>query len=156
VATPQEDWAAIVDTGMVQVIPGSPSGLDGSQGQSIAQSHLLNGANNEEDDWFGFALAAGDLDGDGSGDLAIGTPGESLNGQYETGTVYLLYGGATGLSLDNGYFDQCTAGYNGGCDAHDRFGNTLAMRPSTDSGGDGIFSDGFESGNTGAWSSSAP
>ncbi len=156
VGTPLEDWSTTVDTGMVQVIMGSASGLVGSQAQSIAQSHLLVGAANNEDDLFGFALAAGDVDGDGYGDLAVGTPGETLGGASETGSVYLLYGSASGLSLHNDYFDQCTTGYNGGCDAYDHFGNSLAVRSTAGAGGDGIFSDGFESGTTGAWSSSAP
>jgi hypothetical protein len=49
--------------------------------------------------WFGFALAAGDFNGDGNGDLAIGAPYVASNsiGSPLSGAVYVYYGryGAT-------------------------------------------------------------
>jgi hypothetical protein len=47
---------------------------------------------------FGSALAAGDFDGDGRDDLAIGAPLTNVSGlQY--GSVNVLYGGTSGLSI---------------------------------------------------------
>jgi hypothetical protein len=48
-------------------------------------------------DEFGAALAAGDFNGDGYSDLAIGAPGGALGGGNEIGTVTVLYGSAGGL-----------------------------------------------------------
>jgi len=49
-------------------------------------------------DRFGFALAAGDFNGDGFDDLAIGAPGKVVFGQDSAGLVTVLYGSASGLS----------------------------------------------------------
>jgi len=156
VGAPFEDWAANADVGMVQYIPGSAAGLDGSAGVSIAENHLLNGASQSGGEQFGRALAAGDFDNDGFNDLAVGTPYEDLSGQVDTGTVYVLDGGPTGLSLNNSFFDQCTSGYGGTCESNDNYGMTLAAQPIPAGGGQVIFNDGFESGNISAWTSMVP
>ena len=54
----------------------------------------------QEDDRLGSALAAGDFDGDGKADLAIGVPGEDLGhgAGDDAGVVNVLYGTATSTS----------------------------------------------------------
>ena len=42
-------------------------------------------------DSFGFALAAGDFNGDGYDDLAVGAPGVTVNGNASAGAVFLFY-----------------------------------------------------------------
>ena len=49
----------------------------------------------------GAALAAGDTDGDGYGDLAVGVPNRQVGGDPEVGQVSLMRGGAGGLGRAN-------------------------------------------------------
>jgi hypothetical protein len=46
----------------------------------------------EEDDRFGFALVAGDFDGDGNDDMAVGAPGESPGEGEQSGYVFTFRG----------------------------------------------------------------
>ncbi len=46
---------------------------------------------------FGAALAAGDFNADGHDDLAVGVPGDSINGKAQAGSIHLVYGGPAGL-----------------------------------------------------------
>ena len=75
---------------------------------------------------FGQALAAGDFNGDGALDLAVGTPRESIAPTSEAGSVTVVYGGATGLLPANSEVWDLNgpAGQNAG--TGDRFGQALA------------------------------
>jgi hypothetical protein len=85
----------------------------------------------EEDDWFGWAVAAGDFDGDGFDDLAIGVPredGASALDEFDVGFVNVIYGSAT-----KGLTDQDNIGWNQGAsgivdhkEEDDMFGISLA------------------------------
>jgi hypothetical protein len=46
----------------------------------------------------GAAATPGDFNGDGFGDLAVGAPGEDVNGVFRAGAVYVLFGSSTGLT----------------------------------------------------------
>ena len=70
VGVPGENLGAVVNSGAVNVIYGSASRLTATGNQGIG-GVAEGGA-------FGSALAAGDFQGDGFDDLAIGTPFESL------------------------------------------------------------------------------
>jgi hypothetical protein len=157
VGTPKEDWNSDVDAGVIQFIPGTSGGLDPAAADGFTEDDLLNGAAINGGEQFGYALAAGDINNDGYNDLAIGTPFEDLSGSADAGTVFVIYGQASGFSMDNDYFDHCTSGYEGDCDPGDSFGMALAAVPrKTTVGGDAIFSNGFESGTASAWSSIVP
>lgn len=54
-------------------------------GQEVSEAGVESG------DRFGSALAAGDFNGDGKDDLAVGMPGENFGGATETGIVEVLW-----------------------------------------------------------------
>ena len=78
------------------MIYGSAHGLTAAGDQRWSQANLPGTPN--RDDEFGWAVAAGDFDGDGFWDLAIGVPGEAVGGVINRGVVQVLYGGVDGLS----------------------------------------------------------
>jgi hypothetical protein len=101
-------------------------------------------------DHFGDAIAAGDFNGDGYEDLAVGVPDEDLLCNYypsgyvpgptaDEGAVNVLYGSAGGLSAEgNQIWDLTTVRFSEGPNAgfsvrliagtsHPRFGKTLAV-----------------------------
>lgn len=82
--------------GAVNIIYGAATGLTGARSQVWIQGADGLEGNNERNDVFGNALAAGDFNGDGFDDLAVGAPGED-GGE---GIVQLLYGAAGGLNAD--------------------------------------------------------
>ena len=138
--------------------------------------------NDQSGDQFGWAFAAGDFDGDGFADLAVGHPGEDVLGNVNTGAVTLLMG-APNANL-GARVGALAAGVDGLPDvlqAHSDFGRAMCIG---DFGGDGfadlvvgvpwyntlddvdagleivlygsLFSDGFETGSTARWSSETP
>lgn len=88
--------------GMVHVYLGRDDPLtDGFETRSsdkLSQSNTP-GARPETWDLFGAALAAGDFNGDGIDDLAIGVPGEAIRDIDNAGMVHILYG-TDGTNLD--------------------------------------------------------
>jgi hypothetical protein len=86
------------------------------------------------DDNVGFALAAGDLNGDGTADLAIGAPGfDALRGtpataNPDTGAVFILFGGTTltARTIDLSSANPVNIVILGEV-AGDRFGGALAV-----------------------------
>ena len=70
----------LVWVGMVDVIYGSPGGLNPADAQSLHQDvEAMDGAS-EQGDMFGAALVVGNFDSDETDDLAIGIPGEDGGG----------------------------------------------------------------------------
>ncbi len=94
----REDVDGVIDAGAVNVLHGSSSGLSAAGDQLWHQNSDGVRGLAEEYDFFGSALSAGDYDGDGFDDLAVGVPGESVDGQESAGAVNILYGSASGLT----------------------------------------------------------
>lgn len=121
-----EKIAGETAAGTVHVVYGTADGLDGTRSRRFDQEHI--GAASEAGDAFGAALAAGDLDGDGRDDLAIGDPGEDLGAVADAGQVVVLSGGATGIVPAGGLrFHQDSLGVVGLAEAGDAFGARLAI-----------------------------
>lgn len=90
----EDDPTGIADVGIVHVLYGVPGvGLVIGPGVPlIFQSAWPWGEVMEAGDRFGQTLAAGDMDMDGTADLAIGVPFEDVGPNVDTGMVNIAYG----------------------------------------------------------------
>ena len=127
------------EAGSVTVIGGSEHGLGGANDTLLTQNvHGIDG-DAEVKDHLGAALAAGDFDGDGFDDLAIGAPGEKVGDKDDAGTVHVVYGGTDGLTSEGSQqLTQDTEGMDGDVESGDRFGNALASGDVDDDGFDDL------------------
>jgi hypothetical protein len=123
-----------LDAGSVYVLFGrtsftSPTIIDTSLTALNQPDIKIFGASTE--DHLGFAVAAGDVNGDGIDDLAVGAPGFDLTvvpTRSDTGAVYIIFGGAgltartVDLATPNAANDQIIGEH-----ASDGFGSALAI-----------------------------
>ncbi|HXG20288.1 MAG TPA: integrin alpha [Methylomirabilota bacterium] len=87
----------------------------------------IPGVSVEAGDRFGWALAIGDFDGDGYGDLAIGSPGEDFSGLTDAGLVSVLYGTSNGPSTTRTQnWTQDSSGVIDVAEEGDQFGYALS------------------------------
>jgi hypothetical protein len=124
------------DAGAVRVLYGSPEGPGASDADYFTEdSPGISGPGASGDAEFGQALASGDLNGDGLSDLAVGTPGKDV-AAFSDGAVHVLYGAASGLSLEGSQFfsEAIPALADDGAHDGDRLGTGL---DSGDFNGDG-------------------
>jgi hypothetical protein len=120
----------------VTILPGSATSiLTTSHAQLFDQDTSGVPGTASSEDMFGAALAFGDFNGDGHGDLAIGDSEESISGHIEAGTVTVLDGKSTGLTTSGAkLWDQNTTGILGTAEGADEFGfalTTLHIRSGT-------------------------
>ncbi|MGX1269937.1 FG-GAP repeat protein [Streptomyces phaeoluteigriseus] len=130
IGAPYEDLDTVPDAGLVQVLYGSTSGLNGG---TKAVKEWLQGAEKplgggpEAEDWVGYALAAGKTSA-GTPYLLIGDPGESIGTVEDAGGFYYISGTAQTATFS--HQDTETAGAVAGiAEQDDRFGSTLAATP---------------------------
>ena len=121
IGVPQEDLGGLGSGhGMVDIVPGSVAGLDPGSAYSFDQDSAGIPGDPEELDFFGSTLAAGDFDGDGFDDLAIGATGED----DFRGAVHVLLGDTGGLQGTGSFFLSET-GIGGLSEDGDLFGDAL-------------------------------
>jgi hypothetical protein len=127
VGAPYEDVGTVADAGAVNVLYGNAAGLSAAGNQLWHQN--VGGVEDsaEPADRFGSALAAGDFNGDGFADLAIGVPFEDVGTVADAGAVNVLYGSPVGLTAaGNELWNQDASGIGNAAEANDRFGLALA------------------------------
>jgi hypothetical protein len=98
VGVPFKDVGGVGAAGAVSVLYGSVSGLAAAGSQQWTQNSTDVEDDAETEDNLGFAVAAGDFNGDGFDDLASGIPGEIVGGKDDAGAVSVLYGSISGLT----------------------------------------------------------
>lgn len=129
VGVPGEFRGGSDEAGAVEIFEGGPDGIDVLLDEQIfsqLDANILGTP--QEDDEFGYALVAGDFDGNGRDDLAVGVPGESeFLALTEIGAVQVFYGFTSGLST---VLDDIVSESSGGGPyfpaAFNRFGEALA------------------------------
>ncbi|WXH29001.1 hypothetical protein WA016_02948 [Myxococcus stipitatus] len=128
VGVPGEDYgSSALDSGLVTVLYGSAEGLTGSGAQSWSQSSTRVLDASETGDRFGSALAAGDFNGDGFDELAVGVPFEAVDGMANVGAVNVLHGSLDGLtSAGNQLWVPGMEGVPGSVTGEVLFGSALA------------------------------
>ncbi|MEU8957466.1 FG-GAP and VCBS repeat-containing protein [Streptomyces sp. NPDC048518] len=119
------------DPGSITIQYGGPAGPTDARKKVITQATAGVPGASEDDDAFGASLAAGDVDGDGRAEVAVGVPGESLDASTGTGAVVLLKGAskAAGGMTGKGAvaYNQTTAGVPGVAEAGDDFGRQVLL-----------------------------
>lgn len=178
---PSEDIGASADTGMVLLSFGSADALAPTRVKQYLQSSIFglpsyDGPNEN----FGHALAAGDWNGDGAADLAMGIPLEDVGGADRGGVAVLTSFNVAG---DHGAYHFLSIGNSGippGLQNSSDAGRALGVGDFDGDGYDDLvigmpywdttaaddgretilygsfFSDGFEGGSTFEWSATSP
>ncbi|MBW8481760.1 FG-GAP and VCBS repeat-containing protein [Actinomadura parmotrematis] len=120
--------------GQVVVYKGSADGLTGARTVINADTAGVPGGR-ATGDLFGASLSAGDVNGDGKADLAIGAPGVKVGTAAAAGGAYLLLGSPSGLTgAGSQWVSQATEGVPGGAEAGDHFGWSVALGDLTKDG----------------------
>ncbi|MFD9464232.1 FG-GAP-like repeat-containing protein [Streptomyces sp. NPDC060027] len=132
---PNGDTETEEDPVTVKIYYGSPSGPSQTRTQTITQNTAGVPGVSEKSDQFGGRLSAGDANGDGYPDLAVGVPGEAIGSKKKAGAVVLLKGGRAGLTGTGARaFHQDTAGVPGVAEAGDLFGGSARLLDMTGDG----------------------
>ncbi|MFE6974448.1 FG-GAP-like repeat-containing protein [Streptomyces sp. NPDC057682] len=121
-----EDLAT--DPGAVRIYYGSASGPSTTRTGTLTQNTAGVPGVSEQGDQFGARLGAGDVNGDGYADLAVGVPYEAIGTTKAAGSVVLLKGGRGGLSGSGAQVvHQDTAGVPGVVETGDHFGGSVQL-----------------------------
>jgi hypothetical protein len=128
VGIPFEDRAGNPDTGAVHVFYGDASdGITASGDRVLHQGTPgVPGDGLQGDDLTGWVLAAGDFDGNGFDELAVGAPGEGVAGANGAGAVIVFQGRAGGFGAAGSFWHQGSTGIQEVPEGRDSFGSSLA------------------------------
>jgi hypothetical protein len=116
-----ENNGTTTSAGLVHILAGSAGRLTGSGGTAFNQASF--GVVTPVSALLGHALAAGDFNNDGRDDLAIGAHQADVGAVVNTGSVFVVYGTTTGLSISGRQiWHQDIGTMQGAAAMGDRFG----------------------------------
>jgi hypothetical protein len=127
------------EAGAIRVVYGSASGpstrtkkiTQDTAGVPGVSENGVEEPGTDYGDQFGYALAAGDVTGDGYPDIVVGVPGEDLgtrNEKKQAGAVVLLKGGRSGLTGTGAQaVNQSTPRVPGASENDDNFGASVTL-----------------------------
>jgi hypothetical protein len=126
VGVEDEGGPATVANGMVNVLYATSDGLSALNNQVWHQDSRGIKDVAEDQDRYGRVVAAGDFNGDGYMDFAMGGGGEDIGPIGSAGAVAILYGTPTGItSTWNQFWHQDSPGILDQAEAGDHFGRWL-------------------------------
>lgn len=118
----------VSNAGAVWILAGRPDGLRLDTVRHVNHSSPLVTGTSAYGDWFGSALGAGDITGDGRDELVVGVPFKAVGSRKKAGAVLVLKGGATGIvTAGSSWISQNTAGVPGVAETGDEFGMAVAV-----------------------------
>ena len=128
IGSPGESSGDIFGAGAVHILFGQTTGITGAGSQFWVQNLPGFPSDPEISDEFGASFGAGDFNGDGFDDLAIGAPFESVGTVQGAGAVFALRGGTGGLSVGGvQVLHQGVAGIGSDPEEFDGFAFALAV-----------------------------
>ncbi|WP_405734074.1 FG-GAP-like repeat-containing protein [Streptomyces sp. NBC_00028] len=114
--------------GAVTVTYGAATGVSSRTPVKFTQDSAGVPGTAEKNDFFGWSLSAGDVNGDGYADIAVGAEQESIGSAKNAGTVTLLRGSSTGLTgTGSKSFSQNTTNVPGTAESYDHFGSAVQL-----------------------------
>lgn len=127
IGVPEENLSGAGNGGAVNVIYGSPTGLNAAGSQFWSQESPGIEDVPETGDRFGHAVAGGDFNGDGFDDMAVGAQREDIGTIVDAGGVNVIYGSAAGLTATgNQFWSQDSLDVEDVAETGDYFGSTLS------------------------------
>jgi hypothetical protein len=111
VGVPLESVSTLGAIGIVNVFPGSATGLTGTGSQALSQYTPGVPGSARDGDAFGASLTVGNFGSGGAADLAVGVAADTINKVPAAGSVNVFYGSVTGLTVTGSQlWDQDTPG----------------------------------------------
>ncbi|MFJ4538733.1 VCBS repeat-containing protein [Streptomyces tibetensis] len=138
------------DGGKVWITYGAADGVGSTTG--ITQNTGNVPGSSEKNDYFGYELDLGDVNGDDYQDLVVGVAGEDIGSVADAGQLVVLYGSAAGINTSSGTqsFAQSTAGVPGSDEKGDFLGTDVKLDDVTGDGRADVLAGSFENDGDGA------